>query len=148
MQSSSLYKTWDLDIPVEAYYTSLLINKFSIGTPGDGGGFSWLRLGLDHHSEGEMTVAHRFTRNLAQTFFGHYYSLPEVIAQSQVQYGKHLSMLKQQLDLPESIYNDHLFAGILAAVLYELIAVTTNQGWTMHTSALARIIEVWSNKVG
>lgn len=139
-ESYSLSRKWELDLPVEVYYISLLVNKFSIGKIGDGQGFSWLSLGLDS-TPGEMTVAHHFTRNLAQAFFGHYLMLPEVIANSQVQYGKHLSMLNKELNYPDAIYNNYLLTSILTAVLYETIALTLPFGWMMHISALERIIE-------
>lgn len=139
-ETYSLPRKWDLDLPVEVYYISLLVNKFRVGKIGDGQGFSWLSLGLDS-PPGEMTVAHRFTRNLAQAFFGHYLMLPEVIANSQVQYGKDLLMLKKELDHPGSIYNNYLLASILTAVLYETIALTSHFGWMIHASALERIIE-------
>ena len=100
----------------------MLVNKFNIGTPGDGAGFSWLRPGLEAATEAEMNVSHLFTRNLAQAFFGHFYNIPEVIAKAQADYGKHLLMLKRELEIPGSIVSAHLFRGIMAAVMYECVA--------------------------
>ena len=134
--------TWDLHLPVEVYYINLLVNKFNVGTPGDGKGFSWLRLGLEDTKDKEFNLAHSFTKNLAQSFFGHFYKLPEVVAQAQVAYGKHLSVLQKELNVPGSVGRQQLFRGIVAAVLYECIALTSLEGWRMHTSALARILEV------
>ena len=118
-----------------------MVNKFRLRNPGAGPGFAWLRLGLDERLP-EPSLSHLFTCNLAQTFFAHYYHLPEVMAKSQAEYGKHLLMLKKELNIPGSINNPTMFRGIMAAVMYEFIAMTSPHAWRTHVLALSKIMEV------
>ncbi|KAL8784322.1 MAG: hypothetical protein Q9213_004031 [Squamulea squamosa] len=132
---------WNLNLPPDTYYTTLFVSKFNT-EPVDGvSPFSWL-----HHSllaqDGNMDISHRFARNLAQAFFGHYFSLPQVVMTAQAGYGSHLLMLKKLLDVPAMINSEQLVQGILAAVIYELIMETSADAWIKHVLALARVIEV------
>ncbi|KAL8828688.1 MAG: hypothetical protein Q9170_006491 [Blastenia crenularia] len=133
-----LYATrWHLDLPVEVYQKSLLVNKLRIH---EKLGFAWLRWGLND-KPGEPGLPQLFTRDLAQAYFGQHHHLPEVTLNAQVSYGRHLLSLKKELSLPGSIDDPDLFLGIMTAVMYEFVAMTSPDAWRTHVYALARILE-------
>ncbi|KAL9599065.1 MAG: hypothetical protein Q9219_004099 [cf. Caloplaca sp. 3 TL-2023] len=139
-EPASSVSRWHLDLPIEVHYISLLVNKLRINKSGDGSGFSWLRSGLDNNTV-KLSVSHLFTRNLAQAFFGHYHHLPEVMANARVEYGKHLLILKKQLNTPSSVNDFNMFHGIMAAVVYEFVVMTSPDAWGTHVLALAKIMQ-------
>ncbi|KAL8803969.1 MAG: hypothetical protein Q9182_002841 [Xanthomendoza sp. 2 TL-2023] len=102
--------------------------------------FSWLRGRLSTYA-GAATLPQLFAGNLTQAYFAHYYTVPEMMAVAQVRYGKHLLMLRKLLGSPSIVNTDQLVQGIMLLLLFEMLSPTSSAAWSMHTSALANIIE-------
>ena len=139
LSSYSLHEAqqWNLDLPSEMYYTTLFVDKFDTqGFP-----FSWLHDGLHANNE-KVSLLNHFARNLAEAFFGQYYSLPRVKHAAQAKYGRHLLMLKECLNSPSMISSNDLFHAILAAFIFEMITQMSPHAWLVHILALTRIIQV------
>lgn len=103
--------------------------------------YSWLRYALDRNSSG-VDISHLFAGAFTQAYFAHYYLLPEVMTRARSQYGKHLLLLKNILNRPTVICTEHLVQGIMTAVFFELLSVTSPEATKMHLDALAKIVEV------
>lgn len=130
---------WNLNLPKNVYYTSFVVDRLNIGRIQSA--FSFLRSGLAAR-HGDSYLPYLFTRSFAKAFFGQYYRMPGVVAEAQADYGNQLLILKQDLSSPESTDYPSLFYGIMAAVMYEFVTMTTPYAWSWHVSALARMVEV------
>ncbi|KAL8849419.1 MAG: hypothetical protein Q9221_005591 [Calogaya cf. arnoldii] len=139
-QSLDAAQGWNLTSPKQDYYTTLFTKKFDNMPKGAWSPFSWLNYGLMPET-GNASISHRFTQNLTQAFFGHYFALPQVMKAAQMEYGRNLLILKKALDLPGVITSEDLFRGILTAGMFELITQTSSTAWITHVSALAKIIQ-------
>ncbi|KAI4254427.1 MAG: hypothetical protein LQ352_003098 [Teloschistes flavicans] len=129
---------WNLNLPKNVYYTSFVVDRLNIGRIQSA--FSFLRSGLAAR-HGDSYLPYLFTRSFAKAFFGQYYRMPGVVAEAQADYGNQLLILKQDLSSPESTDYPSLFYGIMAAVMYEFVTMTTPYAWSWHVSALARMVE-------
>ncbi|KAL8678371.1 MAG: hypothetical protein Q9186_005265 [Xanthomendoza sp. 1 TL-2023] len=122
------------------HYASLFVIKFDIEPMRRVSPFSWLRCGLSTYT-GAANIPQLFAGNVAQAYFAHYFFIPEMMAVAQAQYGKHLVILRKALDSPNIVNTNHLVQGMMLVVLFEMLNSTSPNAWTMHTGALASIIE-------
>ncbi|KAL8646784.1 MAG: hypothetical protein Q9226_006712 [Calogaya cf. arnoldii] len=139
-QSLNAAQGWNLTSPKQDYYTTLFVGKFDNMPKGAWTPFSWLNYGLMPEN-GNASISHRFTQNLTQAFFGHYFALPQVMKAAQMEYGRNLLILKKALGLPGVMTSEDLFRGILTAGIFELIMQTSSTAWITHINALAKIIQ-------
>ncbi|KAL8942200.1 MAG: hypothetical protein Q9211_001498 [Gyalolechia sp. 1 TL-2023] len=95
-----------------------------------------------HANDKKASLTNHFALNLAQAFFGQYYSLPQVMDAAQAKYGRHLLMLKDCLNSPSMISSNDLFNAILTAVLFEMVTQISQHAWIVHMHALIRIIQI------
>ncbi|KAL8904573.1 MAG: hypothetical protein Q9171_007006 [Xanthocarpia ochracea] len=119
------------------HYTTLFVSKFDT----QGAPFSWLHDGMHVNNE-KASISNHFALDLAQAFFGQYFSLPKVIDGAQARYGRHLLMLKECLNAPSMISSNDLFHAILTAVVFETIMQISPRAWLVHMLALTRIIQI------
>ena len=101
---------------------------------------SWAAAGTNSSDPANVTTLS--VRCLAATFFGRMRKDQRITKYGSMMYGKALTALNQDIRDPEKAFDHQVLTSTMVLEIYELIALTSNDGWLQHAGGIGRLIEV------
>lgn len=128
----------------ESKQIAFLVKKLSVGTPGDGKGFSWLRCGLAMTDK--THILYSSSRCLAEIFYGQHFQRQSAVTSGMAKYGTILQSLLQEMKGAVGKRKGDLIIVIMTCMVTESIVPPSTgsfqfvRGMHMHAAGLSQLI--------
>lgn len=131
----------------EQHFRAFIIDNFAIGTPGDGKGYSYLRLGLENQDANALSSV--AVNCLAKVLYGHYHKSQMIMSEALAKYNEILRRIRDECyRLPQELKRrSELLLSVLSVLYIETILSDTDQYWCAHCRGLGSLVAQYSPEV-